>query len=138
MWALTSLTLSRERRCGARGCCVELDSILPMLHLGGATVDRGRANPPVGVAPVVADLKPLAVYRRHKMHVLVATDSDEHDRPNAEFLGITRHQGDEIAVVDLGAHRVTSGPNRHRVPSPQRLLCSISPAHTVACLSNVY
>ena len=65
------------------------------------------------------------------MEVVSASDANQDDVSDAEGVRIARLEGDQVAVIDLAAHRVTARANLHCLAAPEAFLREVSPAHSI-------
>src|SRR5262249_17262157 len=78
-------------------------------------IDRMAGNPTVDVAAVVADLDTAALQRLDQVKVLPAADLAQDDVADLERGRVHRGHGAQLPRLDLAAHGVAAGPERHRL-----------------------
>src|SRR5262249_22125058 len=96
-------------------------------------VDGSTRNPAVDAAAVVADLVALALDRLDEMQILAAVHLAQHDVADLERAG-RRHDGAELAGLDLARHRVAARPELHTLAALQLSDVQRRPAHRCAPL----
>ena len=89
-------------------------------YFGGKTIDTMCPDSTINVSTIIADLKPFAVNCFYEMKVVAALYSDENDVAWLQTRRIARYKRNEVAVIDLATHRVSSGTDLNGLPSGKR------------------